>query len=184
MTTDPLQPRATLAPAVPHHGKRFQRGSLLVAAGAAVLLAFQPGVSWTRVFDIGRSYGTAVTVLVMIFLLAQFIWFGLRHRMSARAAQTAVDEAWYRTFFVNPRWGDVPCALLALMVTVSCFTVFKATAVGADGYGFDAMFIAWDRAIFAGNDPWVLTHKIMPTAFATWIVDFFYHPAFLPMVIG
>ena len=40
-------------------------------------------------------------------------------------------------------------AFIAFVIIVSAFTVYKSQVVGMDGYGFDAMFAAWDHAIFS-----------------------------------
>lgn len=159
---------------------RFQRIVLVVALIAALLLALRSDASLGAVLDVAIGYGIGISLIVAILLLAQFIWVRFREKQS-----TDTDPmAWYRAYVAQLKWRDIAAALAALVITVSCFTVYKGTVVGAGGYGFDAMFIAWDRAIFGGNDPWVYTHAMLPSAFATKVIDTLYHPAFLPMALG
>lgn len=166
------------------YGKRFQIVSLCVAAFAAALLAVQPEASISAVLGVAGGYGFGISLVVVIWLALQFIWLRVQQRHDI--TDTNADDAmtWYKTYFAKVRWGDITCGFVALVLTVSCFTVFKATAIGSNGYGFDALFISWDRAIFGGSDPWRLTHAIAPSAYATKFIDILYHPAFLPMVVG
>lgn len=166
------------------YSRRFQTLALSVACIAAALALIQPNAGPSDVFGIAQGYGLGVTVLVIMWLLLQLIWVSLRSMATAKSNVTSATTPHYRVHFANTRWGDIAVALSSLILTISCFSVFKAVAVGNGGYGFDEMFIAWDRAIFGGNDPWTLTHALLGSAFATKVIDFLYHPAFLPMVLG
>ena len=161
---------------------RFRRVVLVVALFAALLTGLRSDAGVGAVLEVAIGYGIGISLIVAVLLLVQFIWLRLQDKRSMPTDADPMD--WYRAYLGRIKWGDIAAALIALIVTVSCFTVHKGTVVGSGGYGFDAMFIAWDRAIFAGNDPWVLTHAILPSAFATKVIDIIYHPAFLPMVLG
>lgn len=163
---------------------RFQTVVIVVSLIAIALLVFRSDADIGSVIKIARGYGLGVLSIVAVLMLIRFFWFRLRDRRYVSAEGTTDPMAWYRTYLAQVRWADIATALIGLTVTVSCFTVYKASAVGSDGYGFDAMFIAWDRALFGGQDAWVITHAILPSAFATKVIDILYHPAFLPMVIG
>jgi hypothetical protein len=163
---------------------RFQILVLCVAVIAAALALSLPDTGPSDVLSISRGYAIGVTALVVLWLLCQLIWALVHGMATAKRGNAGATTPHYRTHFANTCWGDIAAALLALITTVSCFTVYKAVAVGADGHGFDAMFIAWDRAIFAGHDPWKLTHAMLATPYATKMIDILYHPAFLPMVLG
>ncbi len=166
------------------YSRRFQNLALSVAFIAAALALTQPDAGPSDMLSIARDYGLAVTVLVIVWLLLQLIWVLLRGMATAKNNITSNSTPYYRVHFANTRWGDIAVALFSLIATISCFSVFKAVAVGDGGYGFDEMFVAWDRAIFFGRDPWTLTHALFGSAFATKVIDFLYHPAFLPMVLG
>ena len=160
---------------------RFQIAVVGIASVASALLLLQSHAGLAPVLAIATGYGFGITLIVLILFLAQFIWVGFQQRRSQQADGSA---AWHRAFVARIPWGDVVVSLLALTVTVSSFTVYKSTVIGSEGYRFDALFIAWDRALFAGKDPWVLTHAILSSPFATKVIDILYHPAFLPMVLG
>ncbi len=157
---------------------RFRKAVIAIALVAALLMILQSDAGVSAVLEVAFSYGLGIASIVVVLLLVQFFWARLKQ-------QTDADPmAWYRAYAAQINWGDIVASLFALTVTVSCFTVYKGTVVGAGGYGFDAMFIAWDRTIFAGNDPWVLTHAMLPSVYATKVIDILYHPTFLPMVVG
>ncbi len=183
MTTDTTSPQ-TADTMDSHFGGRFQMVVALIAATSVLLLVLQSDAGIGPVLAVASGYALGISLVVAAWLLAQFIW--LRVQQKRRTSGQTPDDpmAWYRSYLATIRWGDILAALIALIVTVSCFTVYKSTVVGAEGYGFDAMFIAWDRALFGGQDPWVLSHAVFPTPFLTKIIDFIYHPAFLPMVLG
>lgn len=81
-------------------------------------------------------------------------------------------------------WLDAISSSIALVIVGTSFTIYKGLVVGANGYGFDAAFIAWDRLIFAGHDAWVVSHAIFSTPTTTWWLDALYHQVFPPMLIG
>jgi hypothetical protein len=51
------------------------------------------------------------------------------------------------------------------------------------GFALDAHLASVDRSIF-GTDAWQLTHSLLPSPWATQVIDIFYHPLFFPMSIG
>jgi len=180
MTTDTS---TTSAGAATQDGSsaRFRIAAAGIALVASALLMLQSDAPVSAVADIATGYGVGISLIVLILILGQFIWVGF----SQKPVQGGDGStAWYRAFAARVQWGDVVVSLLALTVTVSSFTVYKSTVVGSQGYGYDAMFIAWDRALFAGKDPWVLSHAILSSPYATKVIDILYHPAFLPMVLG
>ncbi|WP_055686969.1 phosphatase PAP2 family protein [Loktanella sp. 5RATIMAR09] len=183
MTTDTGSP-PTATVMDNHFGGRFQIVVVLIAIAAVLLLVLQSDAGLGPVLAVASGYALGISLVVAAWLLAQFIWLRVQQKRQTSGQTPDNPMAWYRAYLATIRWGDIFAALLALIVTVSCFTVYKSTVVGAEGYGFDAMFIAWDRALFGGQDPWVLSHAVFPTPFLTKIIDFIYHPAFLPMVLG
>lgn len=184
MTVHPATISSNPAYAERHFGTRFQLIALGTAATAIALLGFQTMARWGDVLDIAAGYGFGILTVVVIWLMTQFIWVRLQLKRHSSEIASADPMDWYKAYLANIRWGDIASALIALIATTSCFSVYKATAVGASGYGFDAVFIAWDRAIFGGNDPWVYSHAMLSSPYATKVIDILYHPAFLPMVLG
>ena len=82
------------------------------------------------------------------------------------------------------RFLNVTVPLVAFIVTMASFTVHKTVVLPKYGFAWDAAFIAWDRALFMGQDPWVLSHAVFDSAAATWWIDQFYHAWFYPMIIA
>ena len=79
---------------------------------------------------------------------------------------------------------NVIVPLVAFIVTMASFTVHKTVVLPGYGFTWDMEFIAWDRAIFFGHDPWGLSHAVFGSATATWWIDQFYHAWFYPMIIA
>lgn len=139
---------------------------------------------WDTFWPIIWSYGLAVISVLPVLMIAHFI-FALMGQMYANQSASRADRsAWFKAYFRSIAWINVGSATVALIITSTSFTVHKGAVVGANGYQFDALFIAWDRMIFAGNDPWVLTHQLLQSPTLTKWIDILYHPAFLPMLIG
>ena len=141
---------------------------------------------WHDYLRVAKTYGTGVVAAVIFLVPVQFV-LSIGYKIY-RDRSTQIDQserlAWYKAYFRNYPWLNVLSATVALIATLSSFTVYKGAVVGADGYTFDPMFIAWDRMFFAGNDAWVVTHAIFDTAAATAWIDYLYHPTFLPMLLA
>lgn len=165
----------------PNFSKRFALTCTVITLVAFGLLALRGSKIWSLLMATMIPYGTGILSLVFVGFVAHFI---VQRMIAARGADTQSAGTWYRAYFTQLPYRDVVAALVAVILTISSFTLHKSQVVGADGYGFDALFIKWDRMIFAGQDPWRLTHALFSTPSATYWLDFLYHPAFLPMIIG
>ena len=149
MTTDTTSEHSA-ASIESHFGGRFQWVVATIAMISLLLLVLRSDAGFGPVLAVASGYALGISLVVAAWLLAQFIWLRVQQKRQA-SGQTPDDPmAWYRAYLATIRWVDILAALIALIVTVSCFTVYKSTVVGAGGYGFDAMFIAWDRALFGG----------------------------------
>jgi PAP2 superfamily len=73
---------------------------------------------------------------------------------------------------------------LVAAFSLATFNAFKQLVLPSAGFGFDPLFAAWDRALFLGTDPWVLTHRLFGSLAATRAIDGFYHGWFVPMTLG
>jgi hypothetical protein len=158
--------------------RRFRLGCLLIAALALVLLDLRADAPWSAVRAVALPYAAGIGMVTLIGLVAHFIFARLRDK-----AQSGDAAAWVQVYLHGLPWRDVLAALAAVTVTISAFTAYKSAVVGAAGYHHDALFIAADRALF-GTDAWRLTHAVLHSAGATAVLDFLYHPAFMPMLIG
>jgi hypothetical protein len=58
---------------------------------------------------------------------------------------------------------------------------FKVNIANFAPYTWDHFFAGIDRALFLGQDPWVLSHQLMPDVLATMVFDMLYFIWFLVM---
>ena len=164
--------------------QRFRAAALLIALTAAALVFIQTDAKVSDLWFIKQRYMAAITVVVFAFVVLRFVLDLVVELIRTRRSAAHKGQSITLIVFRRIRWTDMAAALLALAILSSSGTVYKTTQIGSDGYGWDAMFIAWDRALFFGYDPWQLTHAIFSTPRATAWIDFFYHGLFLPMILG
>lgn len=81
----------------------------------------------------------------------------------------------FMSFFAPP---------LVFALLVASFNLFKQTVLHRAGFGADPALAALDRALFGGVDPWRVTHALLSSPWATFVIDQAYHAWFLPMSIG
>ncbi len=90
-----------------------------------------------------------------------------------------VMERWQRDRLFSLLAPPLVCAL-----TLASFNAFKQLILPSAGFGLDPLFADWDRALFLGVDPWVVTHQLFGSLTATRLIDGFYHAWFVPMTLG
>lgn len=93
-------------------------------------------------------------------------------------ARLAADR-WQADRMVSLVWPPLLFALL-----MASFNAFKQLVLIEAGFGLDPLFASIDRALFFGRDGWEVTHALLPSPWATWIIDKAYHAWFIPMSIG
>jgi len=146
------------------------------------------------------SLGHFATPVVQYTGLALSMWFAgglilfclalIRQAMGGVKAGVAADQdrfAFLKEWIAQQsrtRFLNVITPLLAFVVTMASFTVHKTVVLPLAGFDWDTRFITLDRALFLGQDPWVLSHAVFGSARATWVVDQFYHAWFYPMIIA
>ncbi len=163
---------------------RFRITVIAIACIALALLDWSADETITQLGAVLFGYLRVMLPLVAILIVGRIALVIISNAVqNIRVAGQTAPRAYTKAIVEMP-WGDIFTSISALAVTASGFTVFKSTRIGADGYLWDEVFIAWDRTIFGGTDPWVLSHQIFATPQATAILDFLYHPAFLPMALG
>lgn len=86
---------------------------------------------------------------------------------------------WRRDLFLSLAAPPIVC-----MAMLATFNAFKQLVLPHAGFRLDPLFAAWDRALFLGTDPWVVTHAVLGSTAATQVVDSFYHGWFVPMTLG
>lgn len=172
------------APASGHPGLsqalRFRLGCGAISGLALAVLFLRTEVPMPALLAIATSYGSGVGLLTLGSIILHFLSLYLR-QMVQIGGQTA---GFSQNYAASVPVLDILAGLGAITVTISSFTVYKSLVVGASGYHYDAAITALDRWFFAGLDGWQLTHWLLPTAQMAHVIDFLYHPAFMPMIIG
>jgi hypothetical protein len=88
-------------------------------------------------------------------------------------------ERWQRDRFFSFIW---PPVLFALLMT--SFNSFKQLVLSTAPFKYDEVFAQWDKALFLGTDPWIITHSILSEPWMTRAIDVSYHAWFMPMSVG
>jgi hypothetical protein len=161
---------------------RFRLLATLLSVFAVSLVGTMASSSpWAALGQTVFAYSGAATILSLLFVLPSFIF----QRFSAmRANPDQSSRDWYRAYLRSPAVIDMAFAIAAFALTVGSFTVYKTLVIREGGFNWDATFAALDRSLLGGTDAWVLTHSLFPQAAFTQWIDYVYHPAFLPMIIG
>lgn len=162
----------------------FPIGSALTAFGAVAIVYLTAPEAMPALRDDLVSYGRLLFLAVLTLAVVHLYVMVFLRKARSKAGCETERRAWHASYFRQMPLLDMVVATAALALTSTSFTVHKAAVIGADGYGFDATFIAWDRAIFGGTDPWVYTHWLFSSATATQWIDFIYFPGFMPMFLG
>lgn len=92
-----------------------------------------------------------------------------RRRLLARAARRLATLNWAAILLLR-----VPLALV-LVVAVSYFYLsFKINIPYLNPYSWDHFFARLDRLLFLGQDPWVLSHRLLPSILASQVFNVVY----------
>jgi len=155
--------------------------TLLSVFAVGLLGAFAETSPWVALVTTVGVYLIAATALTLLFFLPAFIFGRIK---ALRTNPQQAGGAWYRAYFRNPAIVDLAFGLCGFALIVGSFTVYKTLVIRSGGFHHDALFAALDRSLLGGTDAWVLTHALFPQAAVTAWIDYIYHPAFLPMMIG
>lgn len=162
-----------------------RRSPLILAGAYAVLLIVGRGTGspW-QVAGLAAGYATAiggVFLLLAGFVLLTRLVRADRDNSPASVAQVVRDA-------LARRWAEdralsvwQPLAVFVLVMTA--FTLFKQTVLPTAGFGMGPAIADADRALF-GVDPWRITHRLAPSAWASQALDLAYHAWFAPMTLG
>lgn len=151
---------------------------MAVLATGRIPLASFGLLLWTYVgvaFSLWAAVGTAYIMLLLY-----------RHRPVAGVGPGPftvlsgyLRDRWERDRLVSWLWPP-----LLFVFLLAPFNAFKQKILPLAGYSFDPLLVHVDRALFFGNDPWRITHALLPSPTATLVIDRLYHGWFAPMVLG
>ena len=159
-------------------------GAALVAAYMAAVLAsgrVDPGT-------FGRLLAFYLMTSFALWLVIGGLWLLSRLNRERRSGRQ-LSAGGLVTATARERWAEDRCASLLwpplLFATLlSSFNAFKQMILPLAGFRFDPLFAAADRALFLGTDPWRITHALLGSPQATWLIDHGYHGWFVPMSVG
>ncbi len=163
-----------------------------VIAQAVFVLGFAASVLFSGRVDFGdfeELAGTFVNAafslwaIVGAFVIIIVLVRGAAHAKTAGGPitllATLLKERWHRDYFASLLW---PPLMFAILMTA--YNAFKQMILIRHPFQFDALFAQMDRAIFLGHDPWVITHALFASPFATMMIDHLYHGWYAPMALG
>ena len=86
---------------------------------------------------------------------------------------------WTLRWLVRQPWLEIallriPLALGLTAATSYLYFTFKVNIPTFTDFTWDHVFVAIDRALFLGHDPWRLTHGLLPWAWSTQLLDAIY----------
>lgn len=119
------------------------------------------------------------TISFTVFSISALIMFGIDLVWSLARQRPASPVA-----FLTRRYLSAPAALRLLAalpalamctVMIPIFSSVKSMIPLLASYDWDAAFIAWDRAIFFGNDAWVVMQPVMGHPLVTAALALAYH---------
>jgi hypothetical protein len=170
-------------------------------AATALPAALSAPRTAARLWDEAPVFVAGLILFLICFglMARQDVWFGpeslipnARVYFVSAVIMLAADFSWrlWRTrpdspiehFKATYLAGDRRARLLAglpmlalLVVFMPFFSKMKAMIPLHNDYTWDATFIAWDRAIFFGNDPWELLQPVFGYPLVTAVMAGFYH---------
>jgi len=168
-------------------GELRAAGAMLGVAGLYMAVVLGTGLVPTGQFvQLFSVYAQSLGALTLAAGgVALFVECGRRARREGAAPspfgviRAFVALRWQRDRFLSLAVPPLVCATM-----LATFNAFKQAILPRAGFHLDALFAAWDKALFLGVDPWVVTHKVLSGPVATLAVDSFYHGWFVPMTLG
>jgi hypothetical protein len=149
----------------------------LFAACLAIFAAWSISIGPDLILANGRLYLFAAWVLLIVDSGALL----LRNRPQ-RPTRFLLDT--YRARIARPRViASLP--VLALVITfMPFFSKLKSMIPLFNDFGWDATFIAWDRALFLGHDPWLVLQPVLGHPLVTAALALMYHAWMLLIYVG
>lgn len=169
--------------------KRFERlTSALYASISLILFAWVLASPLVELSDMAGPFRDFTILAIKMWLAGAVGLVSIRLIFQSIAPQTAPRFEFLQNWFAVHRQNDmflhVAISLAAFVVTMASFTTFKSVALPQLDYSWDMAFVHWDRWLFMGVDPWLITHSWLPSATHSWLLDKGYHAWFYPMFMA
>jgi hypothetical protein len=99
------------------------------------------------------------------------------------SSSRAIVRQYFLTHWKANRFASALLPLLCCVPLIAAYNFFKQQYLPSAGFWFGPHIARAERAIL-GIDAWRITHALLPTLWATQIIDLLYHVWFLPMIVG
>jgi hypothetical protein len=172
--------------------KSWQRLQALIVADvpiylvAGALLAACFALFWA--YAIAHTGAESIPVNARLYLaaalamiLADIVWLCVRHRPSA-PAQFLVER--YRARLADPAMLARLPLLLVAIAFMPFFSTLKSMIPLFNDYHWDSVFIAWDRMLFFGRDPFEVMQPLLGYPIVTSLLALLYHAWILLIYVG
>ncbi|UZK66411.1 phosphatase PAP2 family protein [Sphingomonas sp. M1-B02] len=170
---------------------RSQREAVFTGTLFTLLIAYTGLTLWLS--EVGMSdyltlLATYLCLIAPVWILVALIALALLfHRRNSHAERTSlralvlieIELRRQRDGFLS--FLSPPLIFALLLAT---FNLFKQRVLPQAGFGLDPALAGLDRMLFAGIDPWRITHAVLPSPWITFVLDSLYHGWFLPMSVG
>ncbi|MEM1299112.1 MAG: phosphatase PAP2 family protein [Pseudomonadota bacterium] len=158
---------------------------VLVALYAALAVGLRDPEAPATAFEPKQMIDIFSVVLPM-FVLAMIVFLYARLMIVSRGRSPLHIV---RQWGASTPWLDLlvlrfPLAIAFLVVIQVLYVSLKVNIPFVAPFSWDGTFAQWDRALFFGQDPWVLTHAIFSTPKATAIIDALYIVWFFAVYLG
>ncbi len=133
-------------------------------------------------------YGRALSISLSIYtgsfaLLASTFCIGfiILHPIKVMALQrpenliTTILGELKSVYLIPERLVSAGLVIVIIPVFISAFTSFKSNIPVIHPFSWDPTFVAWDRWLHGGVDPWRLLQPVLGYPLVTAVVNFFYH---------
>ncbi|QYU69561.1 phosphatase PAP2 family protein [Leptolyngbya sp. 15MV] len=148
------------------------------ARGARPACSSNPTSAWNgSAFTNARLYFAGGFALLLFDIVASLA----RHR-PGRPARFLTER--YRARLRDPRTAAGLLALAVLIAFMPFFSRLKSMIPLLNDFGWDAAFIAWDRALFLGFDAWQVMQPLLGYPPVTAALAFLYHAWILLIYLG
>lgn len=134
-------------------------------------------VSLVRTF-----FNLRFALIFLGFVAVVYFYFWVILHRSGRSYRQMTRDLWQQTSFVEIFLARFLPVAIAFCVLQTCYVAFKINIPNFVPYSWDGVFAEADRILFLGVDPWVLTHKLLPTATETRVIGVAYGLWFYVMI--
>ncbi|WP_189338428.1 phosphatase PAP2 family protein [Sphingobium sp. SCG-1] len=129
----------------------------------------------------GRSMISVWLATGLIALLGTMVW---RHSNALPGSSWSIGHQFLHTRWRDDRLMSVCLPFLCFVPLITAYNVFKMLHLPSVGFWAGPHIGELERAMLGGYDGWQLTYAVLPSPWATQIIDLLYHGWFAPMVAG